>query len=158
MLKNPWPSYWLPPRTGTFNHIQQPFCQFSNRYNMICVQKRYMCDSCYVKQQYISTSDTKIMCRVDPRRRGEFVHVCDRCGKEISVSGNMLFASVSNVKGGMVIPDAELCLSCGAELAEWLKGNDFFLADDFLKENRINSAADLLWGKDEEDEEEGEEE
>lgn len=143
MLKNPWPSYWEPPKSGTIRHMKDPFCRYTKRYTLPCEQSRALCTYCRQRQEDISEYNMKYFLKdVDPQ---DLVHVCDRCGREVVSTDSLMYVTLQNRRGGTIIPDAELCMSCGMELAEWLKGSDFFLQD-----GGVTPEADALWGPDDE--------
>lgn len=119
--------------------MKDPTCGYSKRYTIFCGQSRRMCKKCYVRQMSVTYRQVVEGGFVeDP---ADFVHVCDRCGAEIGSPDSMIYVGLQNRKGGVLVPDVELCFACGAELAEWLKGEDFFLPDE-----EHETPSDVLWG------------
>ena len=62
------------------------------------------------------------------RKPGEpkVIHICDRCGAEISHIDDIIYSEVTNRLGGL-LSTAELCPACAGQLSEFLGGRDIQL-------------------------------
>ena len=63
------------------------------------------------------------------------VHICDRCGAEISRIDTIVYSEVVNRLGGL-LSTMELCPACAGQLNEWMNGTD--IAIDEVPEDEFN--------------------
>lgn len=128
MIKDPWPLEWIPfptLHTAEVRFSTQEYCRYSRRYNLPCATSRRKCRLCYMRQQGI-TDKTNIYER--PKGTPKVVHICDRCGAEISSIDGIIYNEVTNRMGGL-LSTAELCPACAAQLSEFLGGTDIQIVE-----------------------------
>ena len=123
MIKDPWPMEWRPFATYHESEVRfmtHWYCEYSRRYTLPCATSRKKCRHCYMRQQGISDKTNTY-----DRKEGEpkVIHICDRCGAEISHIDNIVYSEVVNRLGGL-LSTAELCPACAGQLSEWLGGVD----------------------------------
>lgn len=118
MIRNPWKLEWTPPQDMYWDNQKGHFCQYAERFNLVCMSKSFYdktkCKTCLMRQKSLTF-------RQMSQERVKVDRVCDRCGEEIPNPDTVLYLLLED-RGGKTIVNMEICRSCGAELADWLNG------------------------------------
>lgn len=119
MIKNPLPNYWTPilPNREVHWKLERITCPYERRWNLPCGTNRLKCKGCYMKQQSL--------------RDNSVIHICDRCGFELTGDDHILYFNIMNREGGVMFK-AELCEACASQIGKWLNNEDFF--EDFYED------------------------
>ena len=126
MVKDPWPMYWSPFTHGIPKQLDKRwYCMYSRRYTLPCATSRRKCSGCLMKQMFLSDHSN-----IYDRRKGEpfIIHLCDRCGCEISKIDEIVYCEIANRLGG-TLASMELCPACSAQLYDWVRGKDVILEE-----------------------------